>query len=99
MTSKASNLSPKLTEHIARLAHLDISEDEKMKFTEQMNSILEHFEKLSELDLSDVVPTRNPMDLTNIFREDVVKKGLSQKEALKNASEEEEGYIKGPKII
>lgn len=99
MAPKDKKLSKKLTEHIARLAHIDITEEEKDKFTDQMNSILEHFEQLSEVDVENVKATRHPMEITNVFRDDEIKEGLSQEEATENAPEKEDGFIKAPRII
>ena len=99
MGSAKKKLSLEVTEHIAHLAHLDLTEDEKAQFTGQMNSILDNFEQLSEVDVEGVEPTHHAMDITNVFRPDVPKKGLSQEEALKNAPKTDKGYIKAPRII
>ncbi len=99
MATEEKKLSGELTEHIARLAHIDITEKEKEMFTGQMNSILEHFEQLKEVDTENVEATRHPMEISNVFRKDEVKKGLSQEEATKNAPETEDGFIKAPRII
>jgi aspartyl-tRNA(Asn)/glutamyl-tRNA(Gln) amidotransferase subunit C len=98
MASK-KKLSHELTEHIARLGHLELTEEEKDKFTNQMNSILENFEQLAEVNVDGVEPTYHAMEITNIFREDKPKPCLSQEEALKNAPITEEGYIKAGKVV
>ena len=99
MANTKKKLSPELTEHIARLAHIELSQDEKEKFTEQMNSILGHFTQLEEVDIEGIEPTTHVMDIKNVFREDVIVKGLTQQQAIENASETQEGHIKAPKII
>jgi aspartyl-tRNA(Asn)/glutamyl-tRNA(Gln) amidotransferase subunit C len=86
-------------EHIARLAKLEFNEEEKEKFTHQLNSILAYVEQLNKLDTSNVAPLSHVIELDNVFREDVVKPGLSQQEALKNAPAKTEKFFKVPKVI
>lgn len=92
-------ISKKDVEHIALLARLGLTDKEKEKFTKQLGNILEHAAKISEIDTSKIEPTSHAVDLKNVFREDKVKKSLSQEEALSNAPKEEEGQFKVPKII
>jgi aspartyl-tRNA(Asn)/glutamyl-tRNA(Gln) amidotransferase subunit C len=92
-------LNVELTEHVAQLAHLELTDQEKAKFTDQMNSILDHFEQLAEIDVANVVPTNHPMELINVFREDKPQPSLTQEEALKNAPKKEEGFVKAPRIV
>jgi len=87
------------TREIAKLARIKLSEEDEIKFTQQLNNILEYFKKLSELDTKDIEPQTHPIDLVNSFREDVVGKSLSQEEALQNAPFKENGYFKAPKIV
>ena len=56
--------------HVARLARLELTDDEIDKFTEQLSAILEAVAKVSELDLSDVEPTEHPLDVVNVWAED-----------------------------
>lgn len=86
-------------EHIAKLAKLEFSEDEKAKFTEQFNEILTFMEKLNELDTSKVEPLSHVIELQNVFREDVVKPSVSTEEALKNAPVKNDKFFKVPKVI
>jgi len=86
-------------EHISWLASIKIEDEEKDEFVVQFNSILEYFHQLDEVDTDGVEPTYRVVDLANIFREDVARKSLSQKEALKNAPRRENGYFKSPRIV
>ena len=86
-------------EHIAKLAKLSFSEDEKEKFTEQFNEILSFMEKLNELDTSSVEPLSQVIELRNVLREDNVKPSLPTQDALKNAPEKDERFFKVPKVI
>ncbi len=86
-------------EHIAKLAKLEFSEDEKAKFTEQFNEILTLMEKLNELDTSEVEPLSHVIELQNVFREDAVKPSISTEEALENAPAKTDKFFKVPKVI
>ena len=79
--------------HIAHLANLSISSEQTEKFKEQLSSILEYFGKLKNVDTTGVELTSQVTGLTNVFRDDVVEKSLSQEEALSNAKEKYEGYF------
>ena len=82
--------------HVARLARLELPDDEVERFTEQLSAILEAVAKVSELDLTDVEPTAHPLDLVNVGAEDEPRPCLPQDEALANAPEREAGFFKVP---
>ena len=63
-------------QHIAELARLEFTEDEKGKLTAQLNSILAYMEQLNKLDTSAIEPLSHVIELSNVFREDAVKHGL-----------------------
>ncbi|OXM83947.1 Asp-tRNA(Asn)/Glu-tRNA(Gln) amidotransferase subunit GatC [Paenibacillus rigui] len=86
-------------EHVAKLARLELSEQEKQKFTEQLNAILKYAEKLNELDTDNVEPTSHPMPLVNVMREDVSRPSLPIEKVLLNAPDEEDGQIKVPAVL
>jgi aspartyl-tRNA(Asn)/glutamyl-tRNA(Gln) amidotransferase subunit C len=86
-------------EHIAELARLEFTEDEKGKLTSQLNSILAYMEQLNKLDTRTVEPLSHVIELSNVFREDVVKPGLATEDALKNAPAKTEKFFKVPKVI
>ena len=82
--------------HVARLARLELSEDEVTRFQEQLSAILDAVSKVSELDLSDVPPTSHPLDVVNRWDPDEPHECLSLEEALANAPEREGPYFKVP---
>lgn len=86
-------------EYIAKLARLEFSEEEKQKFTHQLNDILAYAEQLNKLDTSKVEPLSHVIELSNVFRDDAVKPGLTTEEALKNAPVKSEKFFKVPKVI
>jgi aspartyl-tRNA(Asn)/glutamyl-tRNA(Gln) amidotransferase subunit C len=82
--------------HVARLARLELRDDEIERFTEQLSAILEAVAKVSELDLTDVGSTAHPLDLVNVWSEDQPRPCLPVDEALANAPEREAGFFKVP---
>jgi aspartyl-tRNA(Asn)/glutamyl-tRNA(Gln) amidotransferase subunit C len=86
-------------EHVAKLARLEFSEEEKKTLVSQLNRILDYMEKLNELDTSNVEPLSHVIPLTNVFREDKVKPSLPVQEVLKNAPAKSDKFFKVPKVI
>jgi len=86
-------------EKVAKLALLDLTEEDKEKFSKQLRDILTYFKKLNDLDTSDIEPTTHTIDLKNVYREDKPKKSLSNEDALKNAEHKKDGYFKAPRIL
>ena len=86
-------------EHIAKLAKLEFTDAEKEKFTHQMNQILEYMEQLNRLDTGTVEPLSHVIELSNVFRTDEVKPGVSTEDALRNAPAKNEQFFKVPKVI
>jgi aspartyl-tRNA(Asn)/glutamyl-tRNA(Gln) amidotransferase subunit C len=82
--------------HVAKLARLELTDDEIDRFTDQLSAILEAVAKVSELDLSDVEPTAHPLDLVNVWAEDEPRPSLSVDEALANAPDRHGGFFKVP---
>ncbi|MDA3861525.1 MAG: Asp-tRNA(Asn)/Glu-tRNA(Gln) amidotransferase subunit GatC [Melioribacteraceae bacterium] len=86
-------------EHIAKLAKLEIKEDEIDNFTSQLNKVLDYVDKLNELDTDNVKPLSHPIEGENVFREDLLKESIPTKDALKNSGSKTEEYFKVPKVI
>jgi aspartyl-tRNA(Asn)/glutamyl-tRNA(Gln) amidotransferase subunit C len=82
--------------HVARLARLELTDDEVARFTEQLSAILEAVAKVSELDLSDVEPTAHPLDVVNVWAADDPATSLPVEESLANAPEAHDGFFKVP---
>ena len=75
-------ISEEQVRHVANLARLGLTDDEIEKMGGQLDAILDSIEKIQELDLADVPPTANPLDLSNVLRPDEPRPELSQEEAL-----------------
>jgi len=82
--------------HVARLARLELTEDEVERFTEQLSAILEAVAKVAELELSDVEATAHPLDVINVWAEDEPRPCLPLDDALANAPDREAGFFKVP---
>lgn len=86
-------------EHVAKLARLALTDEEKETFTEQLNAILKYAEKLNELDTEGVEPTTHVLPVRNVMREDVTRPSWPLEETLKNAPEEEDGQFRVPAVL
>lgn len=86
-------------EKVAKLARLELSEEEKEIFGNQLDQILTHMEQLNQLDTIGVEPTYHAISIENVFREDETKSSCLQEEVLGIAPDEEDGYFKVPRII
>jgi len=86
-------------EHVAKLAKLNMSEEELARMTGQLDTILSYVAKLDELDTAGVTPTTHAFSISNAFREDEVQKSLSVAEALSNGPHVNEDAFIVPKII
>jgi aspartyl-tRNA(Asn)/glutamyl-tRNA(Gln) amidotransferase subunit C len=82
--------------HVAKLAHLDLTDEEVERFGEQLSAILEAVSKVSELDLADVPPTSHPLDLVNVWREDEPRPSLGEHDVFANAPERDDGFFRVP---
>lgn len=91
-------LSIKEVEHVAELGRLELTDEEKNRFAEQLSNILTHIEKLNRLDTSNIEPTSHVLPIKNIFREDSTQ-GSLEGDSLSNAPDKDRGYYKVPKII
>lgn len=71
--------------HVARLARLSLSEEEVERMTGELSTILDHIEKISELDLDDVQPTSHVVELENVLRADEPRPSLPREQVLAEA--------------
>lgn len=81
-------------EHIARLACIELDDEDLQEFTIQLNTILEYFEELEDVEAKLVQQEED-----NVLRTDEITPSLSQQEALSNAPRVDGGYFRGPRII
>ncbi|MEK6922590.1 MAG: Asp-tRNA(Asn)/Glu-tRNA(Gln) amidotransferase subunit GatC [Nanoarchaeota archaeon] len=92
-------INKELLEKIAKNAQLKLTEEEENEFLPQLKEVLEHFSKLDDAPIENLYPTFQPIKITNVFREDKPKMGLTQEEALKNTKLKKDGFFLGPKTF
>ena len=80
--------------HIARLARIELSDEEVRRFAGQLSGILDHFAALAAVPTEGVEPTAHPLPLSNVMRADEVASSLPRTEVLANAPQQEDGYLR-----
>jgi aspartyl-tRNA(Asn)/glutamyl-tRNA(Gln) amidotransferase subunit C len=85
--------------HVAKLARLNLTEEETKLFQAQLARVLEYAEKLRELDISEVEAAAHAVPLFNVFREDEPRSWLSADEALSNAPRQANGLFIVTKVV
>ena len=86
-------------EYVAGLAQLILDDDSKERLVHEMGDILNYMDKLDELDTEGVEPMMHVLDLTNVYREDVVRESLSREDAMRNAPKSDGEYFLVPRIL
>jgi aspartyl-tRNA(Asn)/glutamyl-tRNA(Gln) amidotransferase subunit C len=86
-------------EHIAALARLSFSEEEKQRLTNELNEILKYMEQLNQVDTTNVEPLAQVVELNNVLRKDELRPTLTQQQALQNAPSKTEKFFRVPKVI
>jgi aspartyl-tRNA(Asn)/glutamyl-tRNA(Gln) amidotransferase subunit C len=85
--------------HVAKLARLNLTEEETKLFQAQLRRVLEYAEKLRELDTSEVESAAHAAPIFNVFREDEPRPGLTAEEALSNAPRQANGLFLVTKVV
>ena len=85
-------------EHVAKLARLELTEDEKELYTKQLGDVLKYVDQMNEVDTSNIKPMTQVIDFYNVMREDKVVQEISKEDLMANAPDEENGFFKVPKI-
>jgi len=86
-------------EHVARLARLELGEDEKRLFAGQMDAILGYVDKLKELNTDGILPTSHAVPVENAFRPDQACRSIGVEQALANAPDRVGSFYRVPKVI
>ena len=84
---------------VALLARLEMTPEESEQFTTQMGSILEYFDQLSELDVTNVNPTTRAIDVSNVTRQDELQPYSNREAILQSAPDREDDFFKVPQIL
>jgi aspartyl-tRNA(Asn)/glutamyl-tRNA(Gln) amidotransferase subunit C len=92
-------ISQEEVQHVADLARLELTEQEALRMTEQMNNILSYMDKLNKLDTREVSATTHAIQLENVSRQDLVKSSIDRGQALDNAPQSDGVNFIVPKVI
>ena len=82
--------------HVAKLARLELTDAEVATMAEELSGILEHVERIGELDLDDVEPTSHVLALENVLRADQPRPSLPRERALEPAPDPADGAFRVP---
>ncbi|MBR1977773.1 Asp-tRNA(Asn)/Glu-tRNA(Gln) amidotransferase subunit GatC [bacterium] len=85
-------------EHVAKLARLELTEEEKVKFSKQLGDVLGYVNAMNEVDTTDVKPMSHAVEFSNVMREDVEIYEQTREELMSNAPDREGDFFKVPKI-
>jgi aspartyl-tRNA(Asn)/glutamyl-tRNA(Gln) amidotransferase subunit C len=99
MTAMGTKISREEVRHVANLARLELTEQEELRMTEQMNTILSYMDKLNELDTRDVPATTHAIHQENVSRQDLVNASIDRGQALANAPQSDGVNFIVPKVV
>jgi aspartyl-tRNA(Asn)/glutamyl-tRNA(Gln) amidotransferase subunit C len=86
-------------DHVAKLARIALTPEEKAKFSQQLGDVLVHIEQLSKVDVSGVEPTAHAFAVYNVWQDDVAQPGLPVDAALRNAPAQRDNMVVVPKVV
>lgn len=93
-------ISKKQVEHIAKLARIELTDQEKEKFTKELSSILDYVEQMNKVDTKNIEPIKQITGLKDVMREDETsKKEKIGNKILKQAPKRKQDYFKVPKVF
>ena len=95
----SERLTTDVVAKVARLARLDLTDEEIVRATDQLGDMLDHFADIDALDLTDVEPMPQPYPLVNVMRDDVVEPVLDRDAVLAQAPKVEDGRFRVPPIV
>lgn len=85
--------------HVARLARLELTEEELDRYVDQLGAVLDHAADVAALDTRGVQPTAHPLPLENVLRDDVVGPSLDRDEVLREAPDSDGVRFRVPRIL
>ncbi len=86
-------------DHIVLLSRLDLTAAERERASLELSQILEHFDRLNELDTTDIEPTSHVFPVVNVLRPDELRACLTRDAALQNAPEQADGMFQVPRVV
>ena len=86
-------------DHVANLARLALTPEEKATFAEQLGNVLHHIEQLSKVDVTGIEPTAHAFAVSNVWQDDVAQLAFTVDQALRNAPEQRDNMVVVPKVV
>ncbi len=86
-------------ERVAQLARVELTSEEKEKFSRQLGDVLHHITQLEQVDVNGVEPSAHAYPMTNVWADDVARDGLPVEQALRNAPAQRDNMIAVPKVV
>ena len=86
-------------EHVANLARLNLTDDEKEQMIKDMEAIITFADQINGLDIGEIEPTAHVIPINNVFRDDVIEPSMDREELLSNAPHHQNGCFSVPKIV
>ncbi|HJO29936.1 MAG TPA: Asp-tRNA(Asn)/Glu-tRNA(Gln) amidotransferase subunit GatC [Acidobacteriota bacterium] len=93
------SVGPEFVDYVAKLAKLQLADDEKAVLASDLAGVLEFFEQLDRVDITDVPPTKHVIGLSNVERPDAKSSSLSTDKALANTADTDEDHFVVPKVL
>lgn len=93
------SVSKEDVKHIAKLSKLNLTEEELEKYTNDLSSIVDFANELSNINVEGVKPTAHILDIKNVFRKDEVQSSYDREAILKNAPSKAAGCVSVPKVV
>ena len=85
--------------YIAKLARIDLTEEETALFSKDLDKVLAYITKLESYDVTGIAPMNHPLPAMDVMREDIPETGFTQEEALSNAHQQTQGQFRTPKVV
>lgn len=86
-------------DHVAKLARIYLTDEEKRLYSAQLGKVLDHFARLDELDVSNVEPTAHAAPVYNVWREDVPGPVMNPADVVRNAPQTKNGQVVMPRVV
>ncbi|NLK75346.1 MAG: Asp-tRNA(Asn)/Glu-tRNA(Gln) amidotransferase subunit GatC [Clostridiales bacterium] len=93
------NITEETVEHLADITNLKVSSEEKIKLVEELKKIFDYVEIMNDIDTDGIEPMSHVLDVTNVFREDVIENKDTREQLLRNAPEQKDGSFVVPKAV
>ncbi len=92
-------ISREEVQHVAKLAHLALSDEELERVGNDLNRVLEYFNALQQIDTADVPPTSHAIPMQNVYRDDTVGTSLTTEDTVANAPDGVDEFFRVPRVV